>query len=335
MLLLSTLVLGLVGVPCVTGWGLDVGSTHYRINETYIGYDFLDKWTWETLDDPTHGRVDYIDQRTALQTNLSYATPTTFYMSADSHSTIPPSSRGRPSVRITSQDIFADSLIVLDLAHMPEGCATWPAFWTLSAGKHGGWPNGGEIDIVEGVNNQAANLASLHTTSNCQMPQQRFQSGTTTSTNCDAAVASNTGCGVSFSKVATYGSAFNNAGGGWYVMMRGGGGVKVWFWGRGDPTTPIEIRDGWDDFYGADLSWGFPEASFPIGEMGGGCGYEDHFDEHRMVFDLTFCGDWAGSVWPMSGCAAGSCEDYVNDNPKAFANAYWEVNSVRVYTPHM
>lgn len=40
-------------------------------------------------------------------------------------------------------------LAVLDLQHMPEGCATWPAFWTLSA--QGPWPHGGEIDIVEGA----------------------------------------------------------------------------------------------------------------------------------------------------------------------------------------
>ncbi|KDQ55868.1 glycoside hydrolase family 16 protein, partial [Jaapia argillacea MUCL 33604] len=297
-------------------------------------------------DDPTHGRVDYVNQTTALATNLTYATHTKFYMSADSTSIIPTSSRGRPSIRISSQDTFADSIIVLDLAHMPEGCSTWPAFWTLSSGTHGGWPNGGEIDIIEGVNNQATNLASLHTTSNCQMPQNRIQSGSTTSTNCDVAFNYNQGCGVSFAGDETYGSGFNKAGGGWYVMMRDGEGVKVWFWSRNDPRTPLEVREGWDDIVGGGLLWGIPQAYFPMYSLdshqgpldslsppSGGCEYEDHFDEHRMVFDLTFCGDWAGSVWSTSGCGTGTCEDYVNNNPEAFANAYWEVNSIRVYTP--
>ena len=61
---------------------------------------------------------------------------------------VPPEARGRDSIRITSWKAYEDSVIVLDLEHMPEGCSTWPAFWTLS--KAGPWPRGGEIDIVEG-----------------------------------------------------------------------------------------------------------------------------------------------------------------------------------------
>lgn len=34
----------------------------------------------------------------------------------------------------------------MDSVHMPTGCGTWPAFW--SNGPN--WPDGGEIDIVEG-----------------------------------------------------------------------------------------------------------------------------------------------------------------------------------------
>ena len=69
-------------------------------------------------------------------------------MAADDYSVVQPWARGRNSIRIRSKAAYADSLIVLDLAHMPEGCATWPAFWTLSAA--GPWPHGGEIDILEG-----------------------------------------------------------------------------------------------------------------------------------------------------------------------------------------
>lgn len=70
-------------------------------------------------------------------------------MRADATNVVSPELRGRDSVRVSSYNSYDESVIVLDLQHMPEGCATWPAFWTLSA--QGPWPHGGEIDIVEGT----------------------------------------------------------------------------------------------------------------------------------------------------------------------------------------
>lgn len=50
---------------------------------------------------------------------------------------------------------------------MPEGCGTWPAAWeTLESD----WPNSGEVDIVEGVNNETPNQSTLHTSAGCTMP---------------------------------------------------------------------------------------------------------------------------------------------------------------------
>lgn len=69
-------------------------------------------------------------------------------MRSDNLKVVPPGARGRDSVRIISKASYSESVMVLDIAHMPEGCGTWPAFWTLSA--EGPWPEGGEIDIIEG-----------------------------------------------------------------------------------------------------------------------------------------------------------------------------------------
>lgn len=72
---------------------------------------------------------------------------------------------------------------MIDLTHMPEGCGTWPAFWTVTADQ---WPQGGEIDIIEGVNDQGNNLVSLHSTALCSQPAQgRDMGGFPTSLDCD------------------------------------------------------------------------------------------------------------------------------------------------------
>ncbi|KAI0820011.1 concanavalin A-like lectin/glucanase domain-containing protein [Trametes gibbosa] len=310
-------------------------SAHFVLTDEYIGRGFLQSWNWETLDDPTHGRVNYLSQTDSLNENLTYATDNKFIMRADFNNVVSPASRGRDSVRITSQRAYDEAVVVLDLSHMPEGCGTWPAFWSLS--QRGPWPHGGEIDIIEGVNQDKLNVASLHTTPNCTMLPPRTMTGSATSTNCDASVNYNQGCGVSFAKPASYGVDFNNAGGGFYVLSRSRtDGVRVWFWSRYDPAVPPEVRNApVADLFGTQGTvyptayWGEPEATFALCEE---CDYDSHFDPHAFVFDLTFCGDWAGSDYPNSGCP-GTCDDYVNNNPQAFANAYWEINSLRFYTP--
>jgi len=70
-------------------------------------------------------------------------------MRADDWSIVNASARGRDSVRIYSENAYDEAILILDLAHIPAGCATWPAFWTLS--EAGPWPAGGEVDIVEGM----------------------------------------------------------------------------------------------------------------------------------------------------------------------------------------
>ena len=84
----------------------------------------------------------------------------------------PPESRRLDGVRITSNNVYTDSMIVFDPQHMPWGCAQvrvqqrilahlissvrflpannaqWPSFWTLT---NQNWPDGGEVDIIEGL----------------------------------------------------------------------------------------------------------------------------------------------------------------------------------------
>ena len=78
-----------------------------------------------------------------------------------------PAGRGRPSVRIETKARYNSGLFIYDIDHMPTGPGSWPAFWAYG----GNWPNNGEIDILEGVNENTFNYMALHTRQGCSMSQ--------------------------------------------------------------------------------------------------------------------------------------------------------------------
>ncbi|PVG02131.1 hypothetical protein CPB86DRAFT_794390 [Serendipita vermifera] len=211
---------------------------------------------------------------------------------------------------------------------MPEGCSTWPALWTTQTSN---WPYNGEIDIIEGVNGVAPNAVTLHTSENCTMDQFREQTGqvgdcrTTVNTDCNWAVNGNAGCGVNVDKANSYGSGFNMAGGGWYALERTPQFIRAWFWSRTEENVPCDIVTPEQTVIDTD-TWGDPVALFPNTS----CDIESKFDVNNVIINLTFCGDWADAVYPDSGCP-GTCVDFVNSNPSAFSDAYWDIAAIRMY----
>ena len=78
-----------------------------------------------------------------------------------------PTAKGpRKSVRLEGFTRYSKGLFILDVRHMPAGCATWPAFWLTDEPN---WPINGEIDILEGVNDQSVAKTALHTSMDCRM----------------------------------------------------------------------------------------------------------------------------------------------------------------------
>lgn len=103
--------------------------------------------------------------------------------------------------------------------------------------------------------------------------------------------------------------------------------IAVWFFPR--YAIPQDIASDTPD----PSTWGFPIARFVSGG-GTGCQLDNFFTTQSIVYNLTFCGDWAGGVWgsdPVCSALAPTCVDYVNNNPAAYENAYWSVNSVKVF----
>ncbi|KAJ7599036.1 glycoside hydrolase family 16 protein [Mycena floridula] len=291
-------------------------SATYQRTANIVGSGFNNAFNYQAISDPTHGRVNYVDAGTAASQNLTFASSNSFILRSDFKKTLSASGPGRNSVRLQSNKQYTTSVLVFNARHFPEGCGTWPAIWTVGAD----WPNQGEIDIMEGVNNQGPNQVG------CTMPSSRSELGTPLLNNCDVAATSNSGCGVKFVDTRSYGSVFNSNGGGWYAMERTNSGIKVWFWSRAAGTVPADVSAGGTSINTAN--WGTPSASFPSTS----CNIASKFGPHNIIINLTFCGDWAGqsSIYSASGCPS-TCVDYVNNNPSAFSNAYFDFASLNIY----
>jgi hypothetical protein len=188
------------------------------------------------------------------------------------------------------------------------------------------WPNSGEIDILEGVSTQESTAVTLHTSQGCTINNDGTDSTTTLKgTDCGASGAA-VGCSQMTSNTQNYGDGFNAIGGGIYAMEWNSDFIAVWFFPRS--AIPADITAGSPD----PTTWAKPAAKF---NGGSGCNIDSYFKEHNVIFTNTFCGDWAGAVWSENAeCSAlaSTCVDYVSNNPAAFKDAYWLVNSVKVYT---
>ncbi|EIW78094.1 glycoside hydrolase family 16 protein [Coniophora puteana RWD-64-598 SS2] len=296
----------------------------YSQSETISGNDFFTAFTWENIADPTSGRVVYVDQATAQSANLSYVTGSSFVMAVDSTTTLAATDAGRNSVRIKSANTYTTHVAVFDIAHMPQGCATWPAVWETNEST---WPDGGEIDILEGVNSVVPNQSTIHAGPNCAIPASgTTEQGTIVGTDCNSNDNGNAGCGIQYAyDDNSIFAGFNGVGGGWYAMERTDTVINVWFWERGASGVPSGVSSPASSI---DTStWGTPAAAFPNTD----CDFSS-FTAHNIIVNIDLCGSWAGSdtVYAASGCPS-TCVDYVNSNPSDFADAYFEFNAVTVY----
>ncbi|KEQ82244.1 hypothetical protein M438DRAFT_376260 [Aureobasidium pullulans EXF-150] len=249
----------------------------------------------------------YVNETVANRNGYTTTDDDSITISVDTTNKWPRGGPGRPAVRLISDNTYTHGLFILDLNHMPFGCGTWPAFWLLGPD----WPRNGEIvslDIIEGVHTSTTNTISMHTDSNCTIAGSG-QTGLFTSSNCDHAANDNSGCGSVANNTATpnnYGKALSDNNGGVYITEWTSAYVRVWF---------------------------FPRNNIPSSS----CNIDSHFANHSIIINTDFCGAWAGFTYsnykecPLTTGLNGydSCVDYVGNNPQAFLDAYWEINSLK------
>ncbi|KAF8342799.1 concanavalin A-like lectin/glucanase domain-containing protein [Cantharellus anzutake] len=304
-------------------------SSAFTLKQFYNGSSFFNGWNFYSNNDPTQGIVNYLDHDTAFSTGLvSINSAGHAIMKID---TTPVVSGNRNSIRIQSQIHFNGGLLMLDAVHMPHGCGTWPAFWMN--GPH--WPYTGEIDILEGVHDSTQNLVSLHTDNGCNVADNTGSTGVSVNGNsCSATGGANTGCGERVTTPNSYGSAFNSVNGGVYALLWDTTGLSVFWFPRASIPNDIKIDAPLPN------TWGTPVARFPASA----CNPYQFFVDQTIIFDTTLCGTWAGSngAWNLANSAGqgascatstgvSTCTAFVQNNGAAFADAYWEVVSVKLF----
>lgn len=343
MLRVATIALALAATlspaPAIAG----NSNTTYKLVREYSGNTFFDGWSFWNDSDPTHGAVDYYNITGATQANLagyiSYSdtNATHAYLGADYENNV----AMRPSVRVTTSMSWSNGgLFIADVYHTPLGtaCGTWPALWLVGPD----WPNGGEMDIIEGVHLDQFNSMSGHTSPKCSISNATSSkiTGTITSNTCQPLDhgKDNKGCSIkaehAMSMKATsqksaqhpaIGTAFNQAEGGVYATLWDESGFKIWMFPR--TSIPRDIMAGKPD----PRNWKVK----PLSQFSGSqCNYFEKFKDLSLVINTAFCGDWAGNVWNQTlSCRgkAATCAAYVQDNPADFKDSYWDIASIKVY----
>lgn len=327
----------------------------YALIRNYTGQTIFDSFHFYSDPDPSNSFVRYVDLHTANdsalagfanhqytdENNRTHYEDNLIYLGVDFESPTE-ASYGRSSVRLECEETFNQALYVADIYHMPGGCGVWPAFWLLGTGED--WPKAGEIDVLEGINDQALNKMSLHTekrldldnntySSSSLVSSRQLQTGNTLSTECDIVSSGGAGCSImgSNSTQQGFGTSFNSKQGGYLITEFTNKWIKIWQMPRlsGDVVFADQAQSTLN--IGQMHSWGPPTAVF----SGNGSDLSNYFHNLRMIFNTAFCGPWIDGTWKTSSCwpLAPTCKDYVSSTPSAFVDAYWLIKSVFVYEP--
>lgn len=287
---------------------------NYKLQETWSGESFFDNFDFYNKTDPTLGFVTYVAEAGAKSLGIATANATSATIRVDTNGN---ATSGRNSVRLVSKNGYTGGLFLFDVAHVPYGCGTWPAIWMTSIEN---WPNQGEIDVMETVNQGPWNQFTLHTSQGCSMQGQRNQTGNTLTSDCWVGNSYGDSCAVQGSRNSS-GQAFNAIGGGVYALEWRSEGIRMWFFERGNIPSNINSPD--------PSVWPTPAADFPNTN----CDIDAHFKDLHIITNIALCGVWAGaeSVYSEQDYCPGTCTGFVASNATAFQQAYFTFNSFKIF----
>jgi len=300
-----------------------IRGTQYGLVKEYAGNSFFDDWNfYGHYDNLTNGNAYFVTASEAAKQQLAFVnTAGNAIIKVDNKTNNLQINQRRNSVNIVTRDYFAiGSVWVSDMLHVPYGCSVWPAYWSEAPG----WPTGGEIDTFEGVNLVSNAEISLHTEPGCSIVNSTMTSTTINSTDCSYLANSNSGCGIAVPDPKSYGAGFAAAGGGVFVTEFAATAISVWFFSRSEVPSSLQGNASSID----TAAFGVPVANF----SSAGCDIEKYFRPQNLIFEITLCGDYAGDAKTFAQTCSGVCyDDYVLGSGSNYDNAYFEVQSVRVF----
>lgn len=312
----------------------------FSLKTTYDASNFFDEFVFRDAKyydnyggDPTNGSVNYLSKKDAISEGIARYQKGQVYLAVD-HAKVAGLRRksktvhGRNSVRLESKGTWNSGIMIADIQHMPgTACGVWPSLWAYNFDED----PVGEIDIIEGINMQDSNDVSLHTCGACKFSKigginerTNCNNGGTLSQQCEDGTNYD-GCGNTM-KTNSYGKGFNDRNGGVYATWLDADFIKIYWWNRAN--IPKDIKAGRPDPSG----WGTPATQFL---KGSGCDPSKYFKGLTIIVNISLCGDninqeiWDDECRQLTGVK--TCDSYVANNPKAFKEAYWLFNSIKLY----
>ncbi|KAF6757849.1 hypothetical protein DFP72DRAFT_1110736 [Ephemerocybe angulata] len=257
-----------------------------------------------TGDDPTDGLVHYVTRERAFSQNYTYFEDDgTVIMESDMKTKLNPGEKRErytffSSVRIETMKEYNGGLFILDLKRAPWGCAVWPAYWTTSRFD---WPYVGRpsylLDPELSFDDQNGEIDILEGTHDNEHNQITWHT-----CNDDKKIG-RYGCSAMEWSQASYGLHLN--------LKAEGHSFRA--------AIPEDVTAGEP----RPSTWGPPSAVLSNTR----CNITQYFKKHVVVFDITFCGNYAGNNYNASQCP-GTCAERLADPANLIVRAPRSVPSL-------
>ncbi|KAF8990479.1 hypothetical protein BDQ17DRAFT_1371908 [Cyathus striatus] len=304
----------------------------YDLTKEYSGVNFFQDWDFfDGYDNTTLGDETYLGAQAAALANLTFVDTQTkrAFLKVDNITNVPFNQK-RNSVKITTNATYdMGSLWIVDVFHAPYGCGVWPSIWSWAPQVgSGSWPEGGGINTFEAVNQDIYSHSNLHTNTGCNANNSTPNQNTASIVNTTDCSDPLLGCLTTIAGHPSYGPDFNSRGGGIFITEYASTGISVWFFNRDSIPSPVNSSS-------IDTSKiGTPVANWPA-SICGPDGFSQVFLPQSLVIDIALCGSLGSSLYNET-CPPGNCyTNTVAGNGSNFAEAYFEIDSIRVFTSNI